>query len=147
MAKAVLVMDMPEKCTDCVVSNYGICRFSQEIILEKLDGRPDWCPLRELPEKRDCLAEAIKNDCYDGTGYDYAYLEGKSAGWSACLDEILKECDADGTHALYAENEDFRRYVDRYCTKHNVSVDEALQHYLVQAAGWLYKKQEKKIEK
>lgn len=30
--------------------------------------------------------------------------------------------------ALYAENEDFKRYVDRYCTKHRVSVDEAIQH-------------------
>lgn len=40
---------------------------------------------------------------------------------------------------LYAENEDFKRYVDRYCTKHRVSVDEALQHYLVQAAGRVYK--------
>ena len=43
--------------------------------------------------------------------------------------------------ALYAENEDFRRYVDRYCTKHNVSVDEALQHYLVRMAGRMYKEQ------
>ena len=43
--------------------------------------------------------------------------------------------------SLYAENEDFRRYVDRYCTKHNVSVAKALQHYLVQAAGRVYKEQ------
>lgn len=50
--------------------------------------------------------------------------------------------------ALYAENEDFKRYVDRYCTKHRVSVDEALQHYLVQAAGRVYKEQaETKIRK
>ena len=47
--------------------------------------------------------------------------------------------------ALYAENEDFRRYVDRYCTKHRVSVDEALQHYLVQMAGRMYKEQEETI--
>lgn len=43
--------------------------------------------------------------------------------------------------ALYAENEDFKRYVDRYCTKHCVSVDEALQHYLVRMAGRMYKEQ------
>ena len=50
--------------------------------------------------------------------------------------------------ALYAENEDFKRYVDRYCTKHRVSLDEALQHYLVQAAGRVYKEQaETKIRK
>lgn len=43
--------------------------------------------------------------------------------------------------ALYAENEDFKRYVDRYCTKHRISVAEALQHYLVQMEGRMYKEQ------
>lgn len=43
--------------------------------------------------------------------------------------------------ALYADNEDFKRYVDRYCTKHRISVAEALQHYLVQMAGRQYKEQ------
>lgn len=43
--------------------------------------------------------------------------------------------------ALYAENEDFKRYVDRYCVKHRISVSEALQHYLVQMAGRMYKEQ------
>ena len=43
--------------------------------------------------------------------------------------------------ALYAENEDFRRYVDRYCVKHRISVEHALQHYLVQMAGRMYKEQ------
>lgn len=49
--------------------------------------------------------------------------------------------------ALYAENEDFKRYVDRYCTKHRVSVDEALQRYLVQMAGRQYKEQAENIKK
>lgn len=49
--------------------------------------------------------------------------------------------------ALYAENEDFRQYVDKYRTKHNISVDEALQHYLVQMAGKMYKEQmDNKVE-
>lgn len=43
--------------------------------------------------------------------------------------------------ALYDDNADFKRYVDRYCTKHRVSVDEALQHYLVQIVGRQYKEQ------
>lgn len=43
--------------------------------------------------------------------------------------------------ALYADNEDFKRYVDRYCTKHRISVAESLQHYLVQMAGRMYKDQ------
>lgn len=47
--------------------------------------------------------------------------------------------------ALYADNEDFKRYVDRYCTKHRISVAEALQHYLVQMAGKMYKEQAETI--
>lgn len=47
--------------------------------------------------------------------------------------------------ALYAENEDFKRYVDRYCTKHRISVSEALQNYLVQMAGKMYKEQAETI--
>lgn len=43
--------------------------------------------------------------------------------------------------SLYDENEDFKRYVDRYCTKHRISVEKALQHYLVQMAGRMYKEQ------
>ena len=49
--------------------------------------------------------------------------------------------------ALYADNEDFRRYVDRYCTKHRISVEQALQHYLVQMAGRMYKEQSETVVK
>lgn len=47
--------------------------------------------------------------------------------------------------AMYAANEDFKRYVDRYCTKHRISVAGALQHYLVQMAGRMYKEQAETI--
>lgn len=49
---------------------------------------------------------------------------------------------------LYADNADFKLYVDRYCVKHGISVEQALQHYLVQMAGMQYKEQaETKIRK
>ena len=35
--------------------------------------------------------------------------------------------------ALYEQNDDFKRYVDRYCTKHRIRVAE------VQMAGRMYK--------
>ena len=47
--------------------------------------------------------------------------------------------------ALYADNEDFKRFVDRYCVKHGISVEQALQHYLVQMAGRMYKEQAETI--
>lgn len=40
---------------------------------------------------------------------------------------------------------ELKRYVDRYCTKHRISVAEALQHYLVQMAGKMYKEQAETI--
>lgn len=48
-------------------------------------------------------------------------------------------------NALYAENEDFKRYVDRYCTKHECAVTEALDHVLVQMVGRQYQEEEKQI--
>ena len=49
--------------------------------------------------------------------------------------------------ALYEQNEDFKRYVDPYCTKHRIRFAEALKHYLVQMAGKMYKEQmDNKVE-
>ena len=45
---------------------------------------------------------------------------------------------------LYAENKDFKRYVDRYCidTKHQITVEEAVQHVIVRVyADQLIKRQ------
>ncbi len=59
MAKAVLIMDdMPECCADCCCGYFE--RDSKELNLicgatgEDANnvGKPDWCPLRELPEKK-----------------------------------------------------------------------------------------------
>lgn len=49
--------------------------------------------------------------------------------------------------ALYEQNDDFKRYVDRYCVKHRISVEQALQHYLVQMAGRQYKEQSETVVK
>ena len=60
MAKAVLVMEMPECCADCACSYFE--RDSKELNLicgatggEDANnvGKPDWCPLRELPEEKE----------------------------------------------------------------------------------------------
>lgn len=83
MAKAVLVMDMPECCADCYCGHFE--RDTKELNLvcgatgEDANnvGKPDWCPLRELPEK------ANHPDYCDNGRFD--------KGWNACLDEILEE--------------------------------------------------------
>ncbi len=91
MAKAVLVMDMPERCDKCLLllkipqkDGLALCLArptnGQEEYNPKHEKswRPDWCPLRELPEKKE-------------TNY---YMNNKEKGivedWNVCLDAIDK---------------------------------------------------------
>lgn len=92
MAKAVLIMDMPESCSKCKfmyefqgikkcqlmnVLNNGASKLSQNTFTQK---RHDMCPLRELPEKIPKLK----------SGYEDISTSIRRVGWNACLDEILK---------------------------------------------------------
>lgn len=63
MDKAVLVMDMPEDCFKCrflridgeygnVIESCGALETAMSVDLEIYD-KPDWCPLREIPEKKE----------------------------------------------------------------------------------------------
>ena len=88
MAKAVLIMDdMPDYCNDCYamyMSLSGIfCRAAEESLPAKAE-RPDWCPLRELPEKKETVHS---QECYTNS----YFTDEMNAGWNACLDEILKD--------------------------------------------------------
>ena len=87
MAKAVLVIDMPEqvcqKCTLCYETEnddeYLCCAVGKLLP----DGeKPDWCPLRELPEKMKVCGKYPQPD-----GITPSY----KVGWNSCLDEILEE--------------------------------------------------------
>lgn len=88
MAKAVLIMDMPESCWECNL-NYMIplgsrLRCHAFALAKAIDSntreKPDWCPLRELPERETEMTDA------DDLGRDY--VRGTMDGWNACLDEI-----------------------------------------------------------
>ena len=53
-------------------------------------ARQDWCPLKPMPEKKEwwfrTYVEPVKE----------SYRRGEADGWNACIDEILKEGDANG---------------------------------------------------
>ena len=87
MPKAVLIMDMPESCFGC---NFLYCNADasidscqamevSRIVDSETYERPDWCPLRELPEKIPELK----------SGYEDLSTSIRRVGWNACLDEIL----------------------------------------------------------
>ena len=81
MSKAVLVMEMPERCEECPLQlevenekgielGTNICRGLGKY--NKDSGKkPDWCPLRPMPEKK-------QNAC----------THGFAGGWNACIDAI-----------------------------------------------------------
>lgn len=88
MAKAVLVMDNPESCFECNFlycdgdTNLDSCQAREEArpVDSETYKKPDWCPLRELPEKIPELK----------SGYEDLSTSIRRVGWNACLDEILK---------------------------------------------------------
>ena len=94
MAKAVLVMDMPECCADCCCGYFE--RYTKELNLvcgatgEDANnvGKPDWCPLRELPERKEEFELRECKGSVKGT-WKVPLIENK--GFNACLDEILEE--------------------------------------------------------
>ena len=90
MAKAILIMDMPELCDMCdFVDDEQPPRYGEKTLYCGVPGmgedvtdyiacRPEFCPLWELLEKE-----------HNNNGYD-EYSDGYDAGWNACLNKILK---------------------------------------------------------
>lgn len=97
MAKAVLVMDMPESCDMCdFVDDEQPPRYGEKTLYCGIPGmgedvtdyiacRPEFCPLRELPEKMEVCG--TYNSEYFAKG---GKMPSYKTGWNACLDEILK---------------------------------------------------------
>ena len=88
IAKAVLVMDMPESCFGCnflrcnIDANLDSCQAMERVrqVDSETYEKPDWCPLRELPKRETEMTDA------DDLGRDY--VSGTMDGWNACLDVI-----------------------------------------------------------
>lgn len=79
MNKSVLVMKTPKTCENCYMLSHNYCNFQCLItgeLIEKSNNRPDWCPLKPLPEK-----STIENDMTD---YQHGLVDGRNQ----CIDEI-----------------------------------------------------------
>ena len=92
MRKSVLVIDTPENCLDCQFCHEldegveACCSISDDdkdtSLMKKIDceygycqGKPDWCPLKELPNKKNWGE----------------IFNGNVKGWNDCLKEIIGE--------------------------------------------------------
>lgn len=86
MNKSVLVIDTPGNCYSCClhepVRNWSYCAVKLKRI-EDSSVKPDWCPLKPLPEKDNF------DDLYD------EYYTGYHDGWNDCLREITGKSKED----------------------------------------------------
>lgn len=80
MSKSVLVMKTPKNCDSCIYVGVFVdfCRINCRDIKDT-SVKPDWCPLKSLPEKDNF------DDLYD------EYYTGYHDGWNDCLKEIVGE--------------------------------------------------------
>lgn len=76
MSKSVLVIDTPENCISCIYVGifHYFCRINCRDIKD-VSTRPDWCPLKPLPEKMTGVAQTD-------------HWNSIKAGWNGCIDEI-----------------------------------------------------------
>lgn len=89
MSKSILVIDTPERCSMCKFmrntnEEYHYCRvlgFDYQLddyMKSTPKGKPDWCPLKPMPERKKF-------------SFSYDDIEaGKKIGFNACIDEILE---------------------------------------------------------
>ena len=76
MSKAILVMDMPESCRDCLIRSLSddcqaVGRYVQEYRHNK--NKPEWCPLRN--------AEQMEKDAWN-SGHAVGYVKGYDDGYA-----------------------------------------------------------------
>lgn len=98
MAKGFLVLDVPDSCRECKLFVQGPIYYCSGVEFTSPEehikqagwlgdhyagSRPDWCPLRPLPQK--------DNDDY----YPDEFQDGIKTGWNVCIDAILKGGEID----------------------------------------------------
>lgn len=95
MQKAVLILDMPKKCKKCRFKDTNhhledicLCKtekdkdggeYFKEIV--DLKTKPDWCPLKPMPEKMHVCGKYPQED---------KIVPSYKIGYNACIDELLK---------------------------------------------------------
>lgn len=76
MSKAILVMDMPTTCSECMLCDLNGCCLALKMVEfceYRYDQKQKWCPLREVPQKME----------------QYGARDGIAIGYNQCIDEIL----------------------------------------------------------
>lgn len=85
MSKAILIMDMPEYCTECpLLDGNDECILQDEdsnAFADTFNQLREGCPLRELPERKETI-------CYENDDWRTLITKTMNKGWNACLKAI-----------------------------------------------------------
>ena len=98
MSKSVLVIDTPENCYDCLFGtaycgkleyagccelayrlNYDVILMTEEHYDRESKSRPDWCPLKPLPEKKEYIVPIDNVE---------SQKDIIAVGWNTCINKI-----------------------------------------------------------
>lgn len=76
--KSILVIETPTNCYECPLIYWGNiggwnCKPTRAL-LDDANGKPEWCPLRPLPQKIEGKREK--------------FMPTYSLGWNDCLDAV-----------------------------------------------------------
>ena len=101
--KAILVIDMPKDCGHCQLSDFvdgDNCLCIGTDRKNNATDKPNWCPLKPLPEKKVVTVKRIE----DIQSYSITEVADKISakiilktnevfafGWNTCLDSIIVE--------------------------------------------------------
>lgn len=86
------VFETPKDCFSCpflICGKEHYCEVEDGgrlIECDVCDGKPDWCPLRPLPNKRILPEDEV-------VGTNYGEEPWFSDGWNACLDAMTGETE------------------------------------------------------
>ena len=85
MDKAVLIIDMPDKCRECPLHEISesfdkwLCVPMQKLHNKSSNIKPKWCPLKEMPQEQ--MHHSI----------DSTFISAAKTGYNWCINEILGE--------------------------------------------------------
>lgn len=82
MSKAILIIDMPEHCYECLLEYHNKCTAFGDLRVESLD-RPKWCPLKECKEAIpvEWLKQLLNNAELPGQPYTINILKRILSSW------------------------------------------------------------------
>lgn len=81
MNKSILVIDTPTNCRSCIARTLADdCGVLYKSVAEhRYNGsKPDWCPLKKIPEKQKEYINSTR------------FFDGWNRGYNDCITEILK---------------------------------------------------------